>query len=416
VPNADETRLGYLMQNVNEPILDAARRIPRRGGVRAPLAAAGGLLLLAACGGPRQVSDSGFGAYEVSLASWLEDGLAVAWYDTRDGNAEAYVRLLDADGQPVGEDHRLTSTSEQSYEADIAAFDGGIAVAWYEKTAEGALHARLGVWSRELEPRWSLALGAAGASSRNPVVRAGTNGLFAAWIEGAETGREEVRAGWFGFDGSARGDPVTLGQASATTWNLNASLDPRDTPYVVYDAAVGTDAEEVFLAEVAAAGPKLLRLTADDGFASKYPDMAIAGSQFAITWFDERDANQEVYLVQGFLAVDLRADAFEHPRRVTNTPGNSIGAYVAWNRTRVGLAWSDDTEGEHEIYFQSFAESGEPLGVARRLTTNPTSSLVPAIRPWRDGFALAWCEVTFAGTAEHDEASRSEVMFALTDG
>ena len=45
---------------------------------------------------PRQISDSGFGAYEVSLAAW-SDGLAIAWYDTRDGNAEVYVRTLDAD-------------------------------------------------------------------------------------------------------------------------------------------------------------------------------------------------------------------------------------------------------------------------------------------------------------------------------
>jgi hypothetical protein len=409
-------RFGYRMQNFNESNAGAQRCDPLPRGTRARVVAAGAaVLLLCACGGPRQISESGYGAYEVSLAAWQEEGLAVAWYDTRDGNAEAYVRLLDADGQPIGGDRRLTSTSDQSYEADIAAFAGGVAVAWYEKTAEGSLHARLGAWSRDLEPLWSLPLGAAQGSSRNPLVRAGANGLFAAWIERTGSGRETVRAAWFGFDGIPRGEPVTLGRASDTTWNLNAALDPRDTPYVVYDAVNATDAEEVFLAALTAAGPKLLRLTADDGFPSKYPDMAIAGSQFAITWHDERDANQEIYLVQGFVAVDLRADAFEHPRRITNTPGHSIGAYVAWNRARLGLAWSDDTEGEHEIYYLSFAENGAPVGAVQRLTTNPTSSLVPAIKAWRDGFALAWCEVTLAGVAEHDETTRSEVMFALTD-
>jgi hypothetical protein len=44
-------------------------------------------LLVAACAPPRQISDSGFGAYEVSLAVF-DDGRALAWYDLRHGNAE----------------------------------------------------------------------------------------------------------------------------------------------------------------------------------------------------------------------------------------------------------------------------------------------------------------------------------------
>ena len=79
------------------------------------------LVAAAACSPPRQISESGFGAFEVSLAVW-DDGLAVAWYDTRDGNAEVYVRRLDADGRKAGPELRLTTTEAESYEADIAPF------------------------------------------------------------------------------------------------------------------------------------------------------------------------------------------------------------------------------------------------------------------------------------------------------
>jgi hypothetical protein len=385
---------------------------PRRPTIRATLAASAALVVVA-CGEPRQVSDSGFGAYEVSLATRGEDGFAAAWYDTRDGNAEVYVRFLDEAGHPVGPDRRLTNTGEQSYEADIAALADGIAVAWYEKTAAGVQHARLGAWNRDLEPRWSIPLGDPSRESRNPAVRAGADGLFVAWIERMPSG-EEVRAAWYGFDGTPRGESIAVGRVADTTWNLNAALGSHDTAFVAYDARVDTAAEELFLAEVTADGAKLARLTSDDGFASKYPDIAIAGSQFALTWFDERDGNQEVYLAQGYLKVDLRAETFDHARRVTSTPGSSIGAYVAWNRARIGLAWSDDSSGSHEVYFQSFAENGKPLGDAARLTNNPTSSLIPAIKPWRDGFALAWTEVTLGGNGAHDPETRSEVMFSLT--
>src|SRR5262245_64016764 len=76
---------------------------------------------------PRQISDSGFGAYEVSLAAW-SDGLALAWYDTRDGNAEIYVRSLDAEGRESGPELRLTTTAAASYEADIAPLPDGFAI------------------------------------------------------------------------------------------------------------------------------------------------------------------------------------------------------------------------------------------------------------------------------------------------
>ena len=42
--------------------------------------------------------------------------------------------------------------------------------------------------------------------------------------------------------------------------------------------------------------------------------------------------------------VDRRA------RRVTDTKGESIGAYVAWNHNRIGLAWCDNTPGQQEVY------------------------------------------------------------------
>ena len=114
---------------------------------------------------PRQISDSGFGAYEVSLATWA-DGLAIAWYDTRDGNAEVYVRTLDADGQETGGELRLTTTEAASYEADVAPLPGAFAVAWYEKAKDGAMRAQLGVWQRDGTPVWSAPVAVGAGSGR----------------------------------------------------------------------------------------------------------------------------------------------------------------------------------------------------------------------------------------------------------
>ena len=83
-----------------------------------------------------------------------------------------------------------------------------------------------------------------------------------------------VQHGW-----ESLGERTRLGPASETTWNLNAALHSDGRVWVVYDAIAGTKAEELFVVEVdwpdASRPAKVtrVRLTEDDGFASKYPDI-----------------------------------------------------------------------------------------------------------------------------------------------
>lgn len=196
---------------------------------------------------------------------------------------------------------------------------------------------------------------------------------------------------------------------------MNATIDDQRRAWVVFDARVETRADEVFVARVDKTTSRVTRVTADDGFASKYPDLAVGGGRVALTWFDERDGNKEVYL---FVAgeEDLKEGLEARAARITNSPGESIGAYVAWNakRRRFGLAWCDNSEGQHDIYFEPFDARGRPIGVTRRLTKNSTDSLIPAIRPSGEGFALAWNEYAPARKGVHEsDDDRSEVSFAF---
>jgi hypothetical protein len=363
---------------------------------------------LAGCSPPRQISDSGFGAYEVSLAAW-SDGFTVAWYDTRDGNAEIYVRSLDARGRSVGAERRLTTTAAESYEADIVPLENSFAIAWYEK-GEHVTRAQLGVWARDGSLEWSVPVSVGPGDSRNPLVRSFGDALFCAWIEADADDYEFVWGGWWELDGRPRGAPVRLGAASETTWNLNAAIGATGDAWVAFDAEAGTRVEELFLARLVDGRATLARISADDGMRSKYPDLALEGMHGALTWFDERDGNREVYLAVA-PAAELLLSVEEHARRVTLTPGASIGAYVAWNRDRVGLAWSDNTAGNYEVFFQPFDAAGNALAPARALSDTPTSSLIPAIEPWRDGFALAWDEVALGSSSAASDSTRGEVVF-----
>jgi hypothetical protein len=347
------------------------------------------LVLASGCrSGPIQVSNSTNGAYETALAPF-GDGFAVAWYDQRDGNAEIYLRLLNADGQAAGPERRLTRSSEDSWEASIDQFADSIAIAWYEQSSTGMQTAKLGLWSRDGANRWMHSFR---GGTRNPVVHANAKSIFCAWVQAEADGHEAVFAGWWDGSGKPLSAAIRLGPASKTTWNLNAAIDGSGIGWVVYDAEVETRASEVYIARADGIASGAVRLTNDDNAPSKYPDLAIgAAGRAALSWQDERDGNVEVYLITGSLT-DLTGEIDARSRRVTNTPGESSGAYLSWNGDRLGLAWSDKMSGQHDVHFASFDANGMMREPERRITNTSAWSLVRAIRPDGAGFALSWIE------------------------
>jgi hypothetical protein len=356
-------------------------------------------------------------AFEPSVAVF-HDGFAVAWYDTRHSHGELYQQALDEHGQLRGTEVRLTIGTPDAYEADIHAVEGTAAgsafvLGWYEKSADKALVPRLGLWSRNGTARWITTLSNRG---RNTVARVRGELVFAAWVEDETPPAAGLWTGWWNLRGEIVVAPRRVADAGKTTYNLNAALVDGaagrgvPTALVAFDAKAGTKAEELYVAEDDGLQAQVTRLTPDDGFASTYPDLEISGRRAALTWFDTRDGNEEVYLHVGTRSGLARADALVGSR-VTTTKGHSIGAYTAWNRDRLGLAWCDDTLGQHEIYFQEFDRDGKAKGETQRITETRAGSLIPSIQAWRNGFVVAWNE--WEGANGHDAEGRSQVLLRI---
>ena len=385
-----------------------------------------------------QVSRSGQGAYEASIAPH-GGGFAVAWHDTRHGFPEIYARLVDANGRPVAGEHRLTTNTDRSYEPSIVATAArDLFVAWYDVAADGSwARARVGAWTPAGGWRWTRTLSHPRRRGRVPVVAVYADRIQCVWLEetrgasrpsaAADRARGEAEpdaagndmdaAIWaqqLGLDGAPLGPARRVAVASRETWNLNLRMDEDGVAWIVFDARFWTRAHELFLAQVEGGRATVRRLSADDGVPSVYPDVAFGAGRAAFTWFDERDGNADVHLA----VVDphrLPPVLDEAAFRVTDTAGASIGAYVAWNGARFGLAWSDEIEPgrSHELHFQQFTAGGMPDGAPRRLTDNPTASLIPAIRGAGSRFALAWNEDVVEARGDHLGGGRSEVVFAL---
>lgn len=352
------------------------------------------------------------GAYEVALAT-NGDTLAAAWYDTRDGYAQIFVRLVGGAGAPSAE-MQLTRGKRYAYEPSLQLTPDRLLVAWYDKApGEPEMTVRLGAWTLDGQPLWQKRLSATGAHGRNPVIRLVGDEIFCAWLEASRPKQSpSVWVAWLDLEGRSVVAPRRAAPASRDTWNLNAAIDDDGRAWVAFDARLGTKRSELYLLRADAISTAVTRISDDDGAASVYPDLAFDGSQLALTWFDYRDGNSEVYLLAGPRDSLLKGPSVDAgARRVTETRGNSIGAYLAWNGGRGGLAWCDDTEGRYEVFFQPFGRDGAALSPAHRVSSSTERSLIPAIVPWYGGFALAWNEYRPAQRAPAT-AARSAVVFA----
>ena len=298
-------------------------------------------VLLAACHStpaPIQVSHSGTGAFEAALVT-DDAGFAVAWYDTRDGNGEIYLRRLDAKGTPIDSERRLTETPAASYEASLERLGDAFVVAWYEQTEGGRQTAMLGAWNRDGSRKWAHEIAPA---SRNPVIRTDGRGIVIAWIQSNADGSEAVWVSSWNGSGTETRTRTWVGPASKSTWNLNLAVEGSEA-WVVFDAVNATRSNELFLGRVGPAGAQpLQRLTRDDGLASKYPDLQTGPQgRVALTWYDTRDGNDEVYssslVTPSCAARSTIARVASRRRRGSRSARMSPGMANAWawpGRTR----------------------------------------------------------------------------------
>jgi hypothetical protein len=71
------------------------------------------------------------------------------------------------------------------------------------------------------------------------------------------------------------------------------------------------------------------------------------GSEYGVSWFDERDGNYEIY----FARLDALGNKIGSDVRVTNDPLESSGPSLVWTGSEYGVSWHDFRDGNYEIYF-----------------------------------------------------------------
>ena len=123
------------------------------------------------------------------------------------------------------------------------------------------------------------------------------------------------------------------------------------------------------------------------------PSLAWTGSVYALAWVDGRNGNPEIY----FARLDPSGAKIGADVRVTQVNSNKNGVRVAWNGAEYALVWSDERDGNPEIYFARLDSSGTKIGGDVRVTKQAGSSELPALVWNGSRYGLVWWDSQVAG-------------------
>ena len=129
------------------------------------------------------------------------------------------------------------------------------------------------------------------------------------------------------------------------------------------------------------------RLTNNNTY-SRSPSVAVFNSNLHVVWYDNRDGDNEIYYKR---SLD-NATNWSEDLRLTNNTGSSEYPSVAVSGSEVHVVWTDNRDGDNEIYYKRSLDNGTNWSDDIRLTNSNGSSYSPSIAVSNSGVYLVWID------------------------
>ena len=298
------------------------------------------------------------------------DFVHAVWYDIRDGNREIYYKRSTDGGVSWGADTRLTNNSANSWYPSVSVSSSVVHVVWqdnrdgneeiyYKRSTDGGLS-----WGTDtrLTSNSGYSLSPSGAVSGSEV--------HVVWYEDRD-GNNEIYYKRSSDGGISWGADTRLTNDLADSYGSSVSVsgsvvhvawqDKRDSNYEIYhkrstDAGIswGTDT----------------RLTNNPAL-SRYPSLSASGSIVHIVWEDYRGADFNIYYKRSTDGgTSWTADI-----PLTLDSGDSYHPSLSVNGSVLHAVWSDNRDGNSNIYYKRSTDAGISWQADTPLTSNSATAV-----------------------------------------
>jgi len=106
-----------------------------------------------------------------------------------------------------------------------------------------------------------------------------------------------------------------------------------------------------------------------------FPSISVSGAVVHVVWTDNRNGNNEIYYKRS----PNGGISWETDTRLTNNPAASMVPFVSASGSVVHVVWHDARDGNNEIYYKRSQNAGISWETDTRLTNNPAASMVPSV-------------------------------------
>jgi len=315
------------------------------------------------------------------------DSIHVVWADGRDGKGEIYYKRSTDGDINWSNDTRLTNNDSSSSNPTIAISDSFVHVVWndfrdgnyeiyYKRSSNGGAN-----WSADVrltnDSLWAYCPGIAVSGAD----------VYVVWRVDYDSPNVEVFFKHSTDGGTSWGNETRITNDAAGSYNPSVSVSGTNVHIIWEDKRDGNS--EIYYKRSTDGGLSWgtdTRLT-NNASLSNYPTSTVSGSDLYVVWRDLRDGNWEIYFKHSADA----GSTWGPDTRLTNATGNLKLSTVAASASGVHIAWTDDRNGNKEIFYMYSLDEGQSWSNDTLLVNNNvTMSEGPSINLSGDAVHLIW--------------------------
>jgi hypothetical protein len=317
------------------------------------------------------------------------DTVHVVWYDERNGLRQIYYKRSTNGGTIWGTDVHLVNSSAWGSLPSVAVFGSNVHVVWDEqRDGNDEIYYKR---STNSGTSWGadIRLTSDSAYSCCPSAAVFSSYVHVVWVDYRDD-NHEIYYKRSTDNGTTWGVDVNLSNEPNMSWYPSVAVsdsnvhvvwqDYRDNNYEIYykrstdsGASWGTDT----------------RLTYSDPWWSWMPSVAVSGPYIHVVWWDSSAGNWEIYYKR---STDNGA-SWGVDTRLTNTPLCSKYPSVAVSETNVHVTWMDSLgANNYELYYKRSTDNGTSWEADIQLTNDPALSVYPSVAVAGSRVHVVWSD------------------------